>query len=96
MKLLLIVYSGSRSNLVQDLLEEHEVGGYTEMEHAHGIGSTGRRAGTRAWPGESEVLFSAVPDERVDELLTALRAESDALEGDERLHVAVMPVELFF
>ncbi len=96
MKLLLIVYSGSRRNLVQDLLEEHRVGGYTEMDHAHGAGATGRRAGTRAWPGESEVLFSAVPDERVDELVDALRAEAEALDGDERLHVAVMPIETFF
>lgn len=96
MKLLLIVYSGERPNLVQDLLEEHRVGGYTEMEHAHGVGATGRREGTRAWPGESEVLFSAVPDERVGELVAALRAEAESLDGDERLHVAVLPMESFF
>jgi hypothetical protein len=96
MKLLLIVYSGSASRLVPELLEQHQAGGYTRLVQAQGAGETGRREGTRAWPGGADVFFTVVPAERVDELMAALRAESDRLAEGERLHAAVMPIENFF
>jgi hypothetical protein len=96
MKLLLEVYSGSRSRLVSDLLDAHHVGGYTGFEQAHGAGTTGRREGTRAWPGDSTVYFTIVAPERVDALTAALREEAARLEPLERLHVAVLPTETFF
>jgi hypothetical protein len=96
MKLLLIIYSGSGSRLVPDLLETHQAGGYTRLVPAHGAGETGRREGTRAWPGSAEVYFTAVPADRVAELTEALRAEAGRLSEGERLHAAVMPIETFF
>jgi len=96
MKLLLVIYSGSRPRLVPDLFEAHAVGGYTGFEQAHGAGATGRREGTRAWPGGATVYFSVVPPERVDALTRALRDEAGRLDPMERLHVAVLPTETFF
>lgn len=96
MKLLLIIYSGSTSRLVPELLETHQAGGYTRLTPAHGAGETGRREGTRAWPGAADVYFSIVPAERVDELTAALRAETERLKEGERLHVAVLPTDTFF
>jgi hypothetical protein len=96
MKLLLIIYSGSVSRLVPDLLEEHQAGGYTRLTPAHGAGETGKREGTRAWPGGADVYFTIVPGERVPELTAALRGEADRLDEGERLHVAVLSTETFF
>ena len=48
MKLLLIMYSGSDRNLVPDMLDSHNAGGYSELTQVHGAGRTGRREGTRA------------------------------------------------
>jgi hypothetical protein len=96
MKQLLIIYSGPNPQLVPELLERHDVGGYTELPPVHGAGRTGRRLGTRAWPGDASIVFSIVPDEQVERLTALLREEAAALTGDERLHVAVMPVESFF
>jgi hypothetical protein len=96
MKLLLIIYSGSTSRLVPELLEAHQAGGYTRLVPAHGAGETGRREGTRAWPGTAEVYFTVVPAERVDALMGALRDEAARLLESERLHAAVMPIETFF
>jgi hypothetical protein len=96
MKLLLIVYSGSSPRLVPELLETHDVRGYTQLSQAHGAGVTGRREGTRAWPGGSDVYFTIVSGERVEELVDALRAEAATLDEGERLHVAVLPTETFF
>jgi len=96
MKLLLVIYSGADPRLVPGLLDRHHAGGWTQLPSAHGAGSTGRREGTRAWPGDTSLFFSVVPDERIIELLDAIRAEAAKLSPGDRLHAAVMPLETFF
>jgi hypothetical protein len=96
MKLLLIIYSGSQSRLVPDMLEAHQAGGYTHLDPARGAGETGRREGTRAWPGGADVYFSVVPADRSDALVAALRVEAERLGEGERLHAAVLPTDSFF
>ena len=96
MKLLLMLYTGSDPQRVTRVLDEHDVHSFTEIDRVHGRGAAGRVEGTRAWPGESNVLFSVVPDEHASDVERALRNLAlDALPG-ERLHVAVLPVEHFF
>jgi hypothetical protein len=96
MKLLLVIYSGADPRLVPVLLDRHHAGGWTRLPPAHGAGSTGRREGTRAWPGDASLFFSVVPDERIEELLGALRTEAARLSPGDRLHGAVLPLETFF
>lgn len=96
MKLLMMLYAGPNPQRVADVLGEHEVNAFTEIDRARGRGSTGRVEGTRAWPGETSVLFTVVPDERVGELQQALRALATGAAAGERLHVVVLPVENFF
>jgi len=95
MKMVLVVYSGADPHTVSSVLETHHVHGYTQLAHAHGVGSSGRREGSRAWPGDSAVFFSAVPAEQADALLSALEDVRAALPTGERLHAMVMPVERF-
>ena len=96
MKLLLVIYSGSQSELVPDLFDKHHAGGYTQLGPGHGAGVTGKRAGSRAWPGDASVFFSIVPSERVNGLMNALRLRTTELAPGERLHAAVLPTETFF
>lgn len=96
MKLLLVIYSGSQSRLVPELFDKHHAGGYTELGQVHGAGSTGKREGSRAWPGDASVYFSIVPAGQVDSLMNALHASADNLQPGERLHAAVLPTESFF
>jgi hypothetical protein len=96
MKLLLIVYSGPSPSRITSLFETHRVNGWTELDHAHGAGATGRREGTRAWPGESSLFFTAIDDSPCHELKAALREEQERLDEGERLHVLSLPVEDFF
>ena len=96
MKMLMLVYSGSSPRRISSLLDRHHAGGYSEFRNVHGAGSTGRREGTRAWPGESTLFVSVVPGERSDELVAALRDATATLPAGERLHVAVLPTETFF
>jgi hypothetical protein len=96
MKMLMLVYSGPAPQRISSLLDRPLGGGYTEFRNAHGAGSTGRRDGSRAWPGESTLWVSVLPSDASAELLDTLRAEAARLAVGERLHVAVLPTETFF
>ena len=96
MKMLMLVYSGPSPQRVASLLDRHHVAGYMEFHHVHGTGATGRREGTRAWPGESALFLTIAEPEQATALLDALRAERTSLPAGERLHVAVLPTETFF
>lgn len=96
MKMLMVVYSGTNPQRISSLLDRHHAGGYTEFANAHGAGSTGRRDGSRAWPGDSTLFVSVVPSLQSEELVEMLREESGQLPTGERLHVAVLPTESFF
>ena len=96
MKMLMLVYSGPAPQRISSLLDRPPAGGYTEFRNAHGAGSTGRREGSRAWPGESTLWVTVVPESASAELLDTLRREAGQFPAGERLHVAVLPTETFF
>ncbi len=96
MKMLMLIYSGDDPQRISSLLDGHSAGGYTEFRDIHGAGSTGRREGSRAWPGVSVLFLSIVPDETADDLVALLRHDAGQLPAGERLHVAVLPTETFF
>ena len=95
MKLLMILYSGADPDRVAQLLEQHHARGWTQLAHAHGAGTTGRRDATRAWPGETTVFITVLPAEEAEALSATLRDYGATTDGSERLHVAVLPVERF-
>jgi len=96
MKMLMLVYSGPSPQRIAQLLDRHHAGGYTEFGNAHGAGATGRREGSRAWPGDSTLFVSVLPAAQSDELVETRREETTRLPAGERLHVAVLPTETFF
>jgi len=96
MKMLMLVYSGPTPQRISSLLDRHQAGGYTEFRNTHGSGSTGKREGSRAWPGESTLWVSVLPEARSAALVGTLRAATAQLPPGERLHVAVLPTETFF
>ena len=96
MKMLMLVYSGAAPSRVSSLLDAHHSGGWTEFAGVHGAGATGRRDGSRAWPGDSTLFVSVVPAETASVLVDAVRAEAGRLPSGERLHVAVLPTDSFF
>ncbi len=67
---MIIVESECREEL-EVLLDRHEVDGYTELPGAHGVGATGIRMGSGAYPKTSSVFFTFVNDEQ----LAAIKAD---------------------
>lgn len=95
MKMLVIIYSGTEAGRVRDILDAHPVGGYTEFGEVHGVGASGRREGSRAWPGRSRLFMSVMSAECAGIVGSALRVESGHLPPGERLHVGVIAMEGF-
>jgi hypothetical protein len=96
MKMLMLVYSGADPERISGMLDDCGAGGYTQFHGVHGVGSTGRREGSRAWPGRSTLFVSVVPADDAARLFDSLQRESSRLPAGERLHVAVLPTESFF
>ncbi len=62
MSLLLIFVDSDHADDVERLLEDSAVPGYSTFPNVLGMGKTGRKLGTRAFPGSSTLYFVALPD----------------------------------
>ncbi|MDZ4674264.1 MAG: hypothetical protein SGI84_07410 [Gemmatimonadota bacterium] len=95
MKMLVIIYSGAEPARVRSILDAHPIGGYTEFDPVHGVGTSGRREGSRAWPGLSRLFMSVMSAECARAVGAAMRTEAGNLPPGERLHVGVLAMEEF-
>lgn len=74
MKLLMLIVDESRKEELEVFLSHAEgVVGFTEIPNAIGVGTTGLRLGSRAFPSTSAVIFTVVTAESSDRLMAALR-----------------------
>jgi len=82
--LMIIFVDAQHAADIERLLEDCEVPGYSEIPTVLGKGATGRKLGTRAFPGSSTVYLVAIDDtcrEPLAERLRALRSERGPSEG---------------
>ena len=66
MKMLMIVIDESKKDELEVFLETQGVVGYTEISHAAGMGLSGPRLGSRAFPRTSAVIFSVLTAEALE------------------------------
>lgn len=91
MQMLMIVVESSRKERVEAALTEHRVLGYTEIPTAYGVGRTGPRLGSGAFPQTSSLIFTVVERGKVDELLAAI--DTDCADCRDKMRVVVWGVE---
>ena len=84
MKMIVVFVDADMVSEVERLFEECDVPGYSEIPNVLGKGATGRKLGTRAFPGSS-TLYLAVIDETCEEPLKMrlqdLRDGHDPIQG---------------
>ena len=75
MKGIFIAYNQAFNEEITDLLGQFGQRGYTLWTEVGGRGSVDGEPhlGNHAWPTQNHALFAVVADERVDEILAALR-----------------------
>lgn len=69
MKMLMIIVDQSKREELEIFLNRSGVVGYTEISQAAGLGSSGPRLGSSAFPKTSSVVFSMLDDEALRPLM---------------------------
>ena len=77
MKMLMIIVESSCKEELEVLLNRNEVVGYTEIPQVHGVGESGPRLGSRAFPKTSSIVFTVVPKEKMDKVIEDIRCYCD-------------------
>jgi hypothetical protein len=72
-KLLMLVVEESRKEEMEVFLDRAGVLGYTEIPHALGVGATGPRLGSRAFPKTSAVIFTVLEEGALDRVVEGIR-----------------------
>ena len=69
MKMLMIIVDESKKEELEVFLNRTGVDGYTEVSHAAGLGSSGLRLGSSAFPKTSAVVFTILSENALQELM---------------------------
>lgn len=73
MKFLMIIVDESKKEELEVLLNRVGVEGYTEIPRVVGVGTTGPRLGSRAFPKTSALIFTVLSEATLETLLATLR-----------------------
>lgn len=92
MTLLMLIVDETRKEELEVFLSHAEgVLGFTEIPHTVGMGRTGLRLGSRAFPATSAVIFTVVARDASQRLVEALKEH--CRECGEKLKIFSWPVE---
>ena len=81
----MIVVDSNHQADVEKILDSHAVPGYSELPNVLGKGETGKKQGSRAFPGSSTLYFTAVDGEICRTLCADLKALNERAGKDEGL-----------
>jgi len=75
MKSILIVFNQANTERVEYMLDVLSIRGFTFWENVQGRGNTNGdpHRGTHTWPELNNAILTVVPDEKVEDLLVAVR-----------------------
>jgi hypothetical protein len=83
--MMIIFVDASRADDVREILEACDPLGYSEVQGVLGKGDTGRKLGSRAFPGSSTCFMAAMNDQCAADLTRRLKALRDAQGSEEGL-----------
>jgi hypothetical protein len=85
MKLMMIIIDTECREELEVLFKHHDVTGYTEIPNTHGVGETGIRMGSGAYPKTSSIFFTVVEPDQVQPLKEGLCTYCDACKHDMKM-----------
>lgn len=87
----MIIVDGDRKEQLEAFLNRSGVVGYTEIPRTIGVGSSGPRLGSRAFPKTSAIIFTVLSAEALEGLTREIREY--CADCGERLKMIVWGVE---
>jgi hypothetical protein len=91
MKLLMLIVDDEKKEQLEVVLNRVGVIGYTELPRATGVGTTGPRLGSRAFPRTSAVIFTVLAEETLEQVVGEIKGF--CRDCGERLKMVVWGVE---
>ena len=93
MKLLMIMVDSNHKEDVEKILDAHDVPGYTELPNVLGKGKSGRKFGSRAFPGSNHLYFTAVGGNICHTLCADLKTLDEKSGPEEGLTAFILDAE---
>ena len=94
MKMVWVVYEAGIDEDLAGALDGAGISGYTKLTGATGTGRKGHRFGTQIWPGTNNVLWIALPDERVAGVIQRLHSLKESYLKPPGLQVFVLQIDV--
>ena len=94
MRLLLIVVDSDHKEDVERILDAEAIEGYSEVPTVLGKGKTGKKKGSRAFPGSSTLFFTAISGDTCAGLCDELKSLRDRYGKEEGLRVFTLDAEM--
>ena len=91
MKLLMLIVDEEKKEELEVFLKHAGVAGYTELPRAIGVGASGPRLGSGAFPRTSAVIFTLLGEAEVEQVTGKIKAYCH--DCGERLKMVVWSVE---
>lgn len=93
MKMLFVIYATAIEPEITSLIEEMDIQGYTRWEKVQGMGSTGKRYGSKTWPGTNTMRLIADEEEKVLSFIEKVKELRTSFANPPALKVFMLPVE---
>jgi hypothetical protein len=93
MRLLIVVYDQGIDETLMDHIQDLELPGWTKTQNAHGIGGAGYKLGDSIWPGQNNMLYIQIPDERTEEVVQAIKEVQNSYRLKPGITIWSLPVE---
>jgi len=94
MKLLMIMVDSNHREDVERILDAHDVPGYTELPNVLGKGKSGRKFGSRAFPGSNTLYFTVIGGNTCQTLCAELKDLDEKSGPDEGLTAFILDAEM--
>ena len=94
MRLLFILVDSNHRDDVEAILDAQNVPGYSELPTVLGKGATGKKMGSRAFPGSSTLYFTILNPGMCEGLCGELKALRDKAGPEEGLRVFSLDAEM--
>jgi hypothetical protein len=93
MKMVLMIVDAGHADDIKQMMQDCEVPGYSELPEVLGKGSTGKKLGSRAFPGSSTLFMVALDEDCVDQIRTKLAQLHEKIGSTEGLRAFSFDVE---
>jgi hypothetical protein len=90
---MIVIYDSGIEESLTELIHALQLPGYTQIFDAHGEGGTGKKLNSPVFPGTNNILYLALPDDRVAPVVRSIRKMQSSFRLKPGISIYVVPME---